>query len=631
MKAILKKTGAALTLALISTACAFSDGGTSTAADEKKTLSYDGYELKWQEDFNGTELDRNSWNVELHERGWVNNELQEYVDSEENIVVRDGKLILKPVTKNKKKKLYTSGRVNTQNKHDFKYGIIECSAKVPKGKGFLPAFWMMPTDEQLYGQWPLCGEIDIMEVLGNDTSRSYGTVHYGSPHAESQGSIQLGEDAFSDGFHLFSCEWEPGRITWYVDGEQIHTENDWFTKPVGQKEKPYPAPFNQPFYIILNLAVGGDWPGDPAKNADYIDSAAFEIDYVKVYQKPSYDENVRKPKYENFKAADVNGNYVTNGNFGADEDLSDEKDWTFLKAQGGSGSAAIENSEIHILTQKAGTEEYSIQLVQPNIPLFKDTKYQFSFKARASKNRTMKAAITAPRRSWKRYLPDTEVALTPAQREYTFDFVMRDGDDPFARVEFNMGKTSSTADIFITDVYLKQVGGQGGESASAYDESADTGLIKNSSFSGDLEKFEIFIDGSAKANCTPISEGDNRIADFTVGDTGDQGWKIQLMQKNIPLEDGKSYVLKLKAKSTAKRKLMFAIQKDGSGDNDWNNYGSEKIVQLSTDWQQFETTFVMPSDNPAAMLSISMGAVGNRRISREHHIYLDDVTLEAVE
>ena len=124
------------------------------------------YHLVWQDEFEGTVLDRSDWNVELHDPGWVNSELQAYVDTEKNIYVKDGKLIIQPEkTEQDGKVSYTSGRVNTQGKKDFKYGYFECRAKVPQGTGYLPAFWMMPTNENLYGQWPKCGEIDIMEVM----------------------------------------------------------------------------------------------------------------------------------------------------------------------------------------------------------------------------------------------------------------------------------------------------------------------------------------------------------------------------------------------------------------------------------------------------------------------------------
>ena len=308
-----------------------------------QTLSYEGYTLRWEDTFDGTALNREDWNVELHEPGWVNNELQSYVDSPENIYLEDGKLVLKPVeTRSADGTVsYTSGRVNTQNKHDFKYGIFEARAKVPAGQGFLPAFWMMPTNENLYGQWPRCGEIDIMEVLGNDTTRSYGTLHYGNPHSQSQAGCTLTEGSFSDEYHTFAVEWEPGRISWYVDGQMIHTENDWYSATEGQGEITYPAPFDQPFYIILNLAVGGNWPGNPDETTD-IANAAFYIDYVRVYQKDHYDEDVSKPeKTVVLREPDASGNYIVNGDFSAAESLTDSKDWTFLTTLGGEAAASV--------------------------------------------------------------------------------------------------------------------------------------------------------------------------------------------------------------------------------------------------------------------------------------------------
>ena len=177
--------------------------------------------------------------MELHKKGWVNEEWQAYVDSDKNIQVKDGKLLIKPVeTVNEDgTKSYTSGRINTQGKHDFKYGYFECRAKVPTGKGYLPAFWMMPTDENLYGQWPKCGEIDIMEVMGQETNKAYGTIHYGEPHDQSQGTYTVdAKDNFADQYHTYACDWEPGKITWYIDGVKYHEESDWFSAKSGQGE-----------------------------------------------------------------------------------------------------------------------------------------------------------------------------------------------------------------------------------------------------------------------------------------------------------------------------------------------------------------------------------------------------------
>ena len=277
--------------------------GALDAAQQTGKLSYDGYKKVWSDEFNGDSLNRADWNVEIHEKGWVNNELQEYVDSAENIQVKDGKLIINPVKKvtdgdtssTKEAASYTSGRVSTQNKQTFTYGRFECRAKVPKGQGYLPAFWLMANDENVYGQWPRCGEIDCMEVMGQETNKAYGTLHYGNPHSQSQGTYTITDGAdFSDDFHIYTCDWEPGKITWYVDGVKYHEESEWHSTTVGQGTLAYPAPFDQPFYIILNLAVGGSWVGNPNDETSF-ENNPYVIDYVRVYQKDSYDEDVKRP------------------------------------------------------------------------------------------------------------------------------------------------------------------------------------------------------------------------------------------------------------------------------------------------------------------------------------------------
>ena len=740
--------------------------------EEDTSLSYEGYELKWEDQFDGDTLNRDDWNVELHDPGWVNNELQSYVDSPDNIYVKDGSLVIKPTETEDENgnKSYASGRVNTQNKHDFKYGLFEARVKVPEGQGFLPAFWMMPTDENLYGQWPRCGEIDIMEVLGNDTHTSYGTIHYGNPHSESQGSYTLEEGTFSDEYHVFNVEWEPGRISWYVDGRLIHTEDNWYSATEGQGEITYPAPFDQPFYIILNLAVGGNWPGNPDETTN-IEEAAYYIDYVKVYQKDSYDENVTKPVEEVvLRDPDANGNYIVNGDFSVKEDLTDDKDWTFLTALGGVAEASISNNEIAISTTDDGTVDYSVQLVQPNLPMKQGGVYQVSFDAYADEARTMKVGVSAPDRSYRRYLEDTTVDLTTEKKTYTLDFTMTDSDDANGRLEFNMGATGSTAGIHISNVSLKKTKeieitegdkgiladgnyvyngsfqeGEGrlaywdiskndgaevsvtnennvrrlminapegtssenpvvisqkdlaltagntyamsftaeGEaekyikvrtcgkdftaklngSAAEYDytlemdtEPSDTNiafyieapgvyyiddvrieedsLIKNGSFNAGFSGYEPYVDSSISSDVTYVvdSLSEDNAADFSISNTGDAAWKIQLKQNNVELEQGQWYRLSLDAKSSIDRKLMFAIQRDGSSDDDWTPYSGEKIVDLGKDYNKYEIEFKMTAQtDPKAVLSISMGAVDGTQITEKHRICIDNINLEKID
>ncbi|MBR4199711.1 MAG: glycoside hydrolase family 16 protein, partial [Oscillospiraceae bacterium] len=169
---------------------------------ETEAPELDGYQLLWHDEFDGSVLNDAIWNREKRDPGWTNEELQEYTESDENIFLRDGCLILKAVKSDRDgKDYYTSGKVNSQNKTDFIYGKVVARAKVPEGQGLWPAIWMMPQDESRYGQWPKCGEIDIMEVLGNQTDTAYGTVHYGAPHADQQGTVVLDSGTFASDFH----------------------------------------------------------------------------------------------------------------------------------------------------------------------------------------------------------------------------------------------------------------------------------------------------------------------------------------------------------------------------------------------------------------------------------------------
>lgn len=422
-----------------------------------QTPSIEGYKLLWNDEFDGKTLDETKWNREVHEPGWTNNELQEYTTSDENIFVRDGNLVLKAVKSERNgKPYYTSGKVQGWNKTQFQYGKVVVSAKVPEGKGLWPAIWMMPNQESKYGQWPKCGEIDIMESLGNDTTISYSTIHYGEPHAEQQGTIEKkGDESFSAKFHEYSVEWEPGEMRFYTDGELVLTCNDWFTAVQGGDEKPYPAPFDQPFYVQLNLAVGGDWPGNPDATTNF-DNAEFQIDYVRVYQKDSYDTNVTKPPMT-FREALPDGNFIRNGNFATAENLEDDVDWKFLLFNGGVGAAEIKNGEIVITSTNCGTEEYSVQLVHPDLPMLKGHKYKVSFDIKADEPRKCIVCVSAPNAGWIRYLKDTSIDLTTEWKTFTFEFEMKDKDDNNGRLEFNMGKHKDTATIHITNVRVEEI------------------------------------------------------------------------------------------------------------------------------------------------------------------------------
>lgn len=528
------------------------------------TVSDNEYTLMWSDNFEGTELNRNDWNVETHDAGWVNAESQAYVDDEKNIYVEDGNLILRPIRQKNADgtETITSGRVNTQGKHDFTYGLFEVRAKVPTGKGFLPAFWMMPTDENLYGQWPRCGEIDAMEVMGQENNKLYGTIHYGNPHSEKQGTYTLENGNFTDEYHTFACDWEPGKITWYVDGVKYHEANDWYSTTEGQGTVTYPAPFDQPFYAILNLAVGGSWVGYPDENTK-INSSAYMIDYVKIFQKDSYDEDVQAPEKEPvvFKEPDANGNYITNGDFTKDEALDGTENWQFLTALGGDATAAIKNGEMVITTKEQGTVDYSVQLVQPKLPAKQGYTYEVTFDAYASADRAVGIAVKAPDRSYKAYLEDS-INVTTEKQTYTLTYKMDDADDANSRLEFNMGAKNSTATLYLSNVKVKVKKAPTQEELDQYAAKkvlTDGNCIYNGKFQEGTDRLAYWkvkkADG-AQVSVTKLADG-RRLK--VVGAEGGQPEDVTISQNALPIAEGTDYILSFEAQADKATTIQFTI------------------------------------------------------------------------
>ncbi len=703
----------------------------SDLVEENESLSdeadkdNEGYKLVFEDDFNGDQLDRKVWNVEKHEKGWVNGELQEYVDSDENIKVQDGYLNIIPVEKvettsttdgqnllsnadfssgmddwtetianwgsngfdasaqssvadgaitytitnpgndlwhvqlkqtvklaakkhytlsykvksdvartietgvqgdeennyisygaktqslqagkeesvsidvyaeegydtatlyfslgrktgdtsipdasevtisdislvettanmlpanafgdnatagTKVKKSYTSGRISTQNLKTFTYGRFEVKAKVPKGQGYLPAFWLMANDENVYGQWPRCGEIDCMEVMGQDTKKLYGTIHYGNPHAESQGTytIEDGKESFSDGFHTFTCDWEPGKITWYVDGKKYHEESNWHSTTEGQGTLTYPAPFDQPFYIILNLAVGGSWVGNPNETTNFKNNP-FVVDYVRVYQKDSYDENVTRPevKFEPTNEPDESGNYIKNSTFAEAEDLTDDTNWKFITALDGAATAEIKDNSMVIKTENAGTVDYSVQLVQANVPFEKGATYEVSFDAQASENRKMNVDVKAPDRGYQSYMKTLVPELTTEMKHFSTQFVMKADSDVNGRLEFNMGNAGS-GDIVLKNVVVRKTAEPDPNAKEEKTILANGSCIYNGSFQegkNHLGYWDITPEG-ADIKVTGLSDGRRLVT---------EGKSVTISQSDLAFKEGTAYALSFDA------------------------------------------------------------------------------------
>ena len=442
----------------------------------------------------------------------------------------------------KVKKSYTSGRISTQNLKTFTYGRFEVRAKVPNGQGYLPAFWLMANDENVYGQWPRCGEIDCMEVMGQDTNKLYGTIHYGNPHAESQGTytIKDGEKSFSDDFHTFTCDWEPGKITWYVDGKKYHEESNWHSTTEGQGTLTYPAPFDQPFYIILNLAVGGSWVGNPNETTNFKNNP-FVVDYVRVYQKDSYDENVTRPevKFEPTNEPDESGNYIKNSTFAEAEDLTDDTNWKFITDLDGAATAEIKDNSMVIKTENAGTVDYSVQLVQANVPFEKGATYEVSFDAKASENRKMNVDVKAPDRGYQSYMKTLVPELTTEMKHFSTQFVMKADSDVNGRLEFNMGNAGS-GDIVLQNVVVKKTADPDPNAKEEKTILANGSCIYNGSFQegiNHLGYWDITPEG-ADIKVTGLSDGRRLVT---------EGKSVTISQSDLAFKEGTAYALSFDA------------------------------------------------------------------------------------
>ncbi|WP_456243348.1 family 16 glycosylhydrolase [Thalassotalea algicola] len=322
----ISKTCRAILACASTTALISCGGGAETKTNPTKiepTAPVSDWQLVWNDEFDAAEIDSSKWTHEVNCNGGGNNEKQCYTDNSDNSYLADGVLhIVALPAEQGAEKPYTSARLNSKYKGDFKYGRFEVRAKLPFGQGSWPAFWMLPTDEY-YGGWPKSGEIDVLEALnlktvdeeGNAESRVHGTLHYGKdwPNNVHSGTSYTLPDNVNpaDDFHTYAIEWQEGEIRWYVDDYLYQTQRrsevrynskdeavglahqGWFAEYFDQGSGELTthwdnAPFDQQFHMLLNLAVGGDWPENT--NNKGIDAEAFtngqhfEIDYVRVYQ-----------------------------------------------------------------------------------------------------------------------------------------------------------------------------------------------------------------------------------------------------------------------------------------------------------------------------------------------------------
>jgi beta-glucanase (GH16 family) len=233
------------------------------------------YNLVWADEFDGNSLNTANWSYDVGAGGWGNNELQYYTNGS-NVAVSSGTLKILAKQESFGGTNYTSSRIVTKNKVDFRYGKFEARLKLPQGQGIWPAFWLLPTKNE-YGIWPKSGEMDVMELLGHQPNIIYGTIHSGDANFmvhSSSANYMLPTGTFADDFHTFTLEWTPTEVKWLVDGNLYSTKT-------GADISPWV--FDKAFHVLLNVAVGGNWPGSP--NGTTVFPQTMEVDYVRIYQK----------------------------------------------------------------------------------------------------------------------------------------------------------------------------------------------------------------------------------------------------------------------------------------------------------------------------------------------------------
>lgn len=433
--------------------------------------------LVWNDEFNGKVIDESKWGFQLGTGsqygldGWGNNELQYY--TKENASVSKGNLVIEARKENLNGSPYTSSRIRTMKDDETPlftptFGRIEARIKVPSGSGLWPAFWMLPAVDK-YGVWAASGEIDIMEIKGRLPNRTYGTVHFGQawPGQKSSGDMYyFPENLDSTNFHVYALEWEPGILRWLVDDNVFYETSSWYSLDEDGNDFDYPAPFDVPFYIVLNLAVGGGFDDYRTPENKYL-PAQMLVDYVRVYEKTSgYNYNVKKPvppqdtaSFESYIPTE-DGNYIKDSDFttatanGLSENTMDvnSSNWYFLALSdfGGKAHSVTENNEFHIQIDNPGNEVHSVQLLQ-HLGIAKGYTYQISFDAKASSERDITVKLGGDDdNKWAIYSSQYNPHLSTEYKTFKYRFTMEEQSDSSARLEFNVGKN-------INDVWIKNV------------------------------------------------------------------------------------------------------------------------------------------------------------------------------
>lgn len=577
------------------------------SANQEKKDTY--WKLVWSDEFNDGKLDTSKWGYQVGNgsaygvAGWGNNELEYYTDGE-NVSFEDGQLVItarKNGTDWTSAKLWTQGQEYYDKKTDKplfakKYGRIEAKMTLPKGEGLWPAFWMMPVDD-VYGGWASSGEIDIMEARGRLTDSVDGTIHFGnaSPNNKNRGGQYDKNKTVSEaaknfdftGEHEYAIEWLPGRMKWYVDDECYFTTSNWYSTAEGNGDNfTYPAPFDQEFFIMLNLAVGGNYDGgrlDPT-----LTEAEMKVDYVRVYDLcdnasgivHNYAEDEMTVSSSSASSGgsgllggkEIGDNYLTGRFQDAHPSIADQDEkatsgdtplnegWYLLtgtngeatvtgSAEEGAGDSGVAKVDI----AKPGDNTYSVQFSH-QLPLTEGYSYKLTFDAKAdsAKNITVQMSdyvYTSFDGSWGKYSDLKTVSLSKDWSTYEFTFNMTELSDENTRLEINMG-ANGTDSVYFRNATLVATGVYEGEPEDTdkkplgngeyiYNGTFDQGNNKDSSGKYTRMRFWNLIGGAQGS----VINDRARSLTLSPGTSADAG----IEQKNVQLLANEDYRLEFDA------------------------------------------------------------------------------------
>ncbi|OPH46570.1 hypothetical protein BC351_13815 [Paenibacillus ferrarius] len=569
----------------------------SNSSNSSSSSQESPWQLIWNDEFNGNTIDSSKWNVQ--DTGTVYNNELEYYSPNNASIEKDGNenvLVLEAKKESHSGRDYTSGKLTSQMKGDWTYGKFEVRAKLPIQQGMWPAIWMMPTDElKQYGPWPGSGEIDMMELTGPVASdpanadvyprKVQGTIHYGNPHEQQYNHYLLPQgQTFADDYHVFSVEWLPGKISWFVDGHKFHETSDWGSRGDGQAENyTYPAPFDRPFYMILNLAVGGDMPGNP--KGDFKSDKMY-VDYVRAYKYKDLDKlpdvTGKRPESSSLNLPQrdpmLDGNQIWNNKFdGGIDDNGVPHKWQFLKNVNGDGNVSIVQDPVKgnaakVTVTNAGDQLYSIQLTQMPLMLEQGKAYKVTYDAKADAPRSIMSKVSQYQGSWTPYSGEVTGQLTDQWQTYEYSFNMKSKTDNNTRFEFNLGKTS-TANVYFTNVRVVEIPWIP-EPPKVRQPLSDGNLVFNGGFDQGSDRMAFWnitkavgavAAASVSNDLVPSTYMMDRKLNVTTANGGTTPESVYLSQSGLVLSKGATYTLTFDAKADHNRSIAVGLDSGVSG------------------------------------------------------------------